>query len=298
LSVRNLWIIVALLSLVPAVAGATELHATAKPGERFSVRNQNGEIWVKAWQENRILVRAEHSPDVSVRLAERNRIHFLEQYSRHGEEGYVDYRIYLPSWMPVQVEGVNSPVVIRGLKDGVRVETVNGSVEADEVGGDLDFASVNGDVRVRGARGRLRATSINRDVALEYVDGNVFGEAVNGDIILRTVTGDTIHTTTVRGDVYFSGTVRPRGRYYFSSHSGDVKVKLPKETDVRVESFVFSGDVITSIPAVEIQRDRSRRRPGRGQRYNFTLGKGDARLEMESFEGDVVLDWLENSRIR
>lgn len=290
--------LLALLALVPGVSAATELRTAARAGERFAVRNHNGEIWVKAWDQDRILVRANHAPGVIVRLAERNHVHYVDHESRHGESAKVDYHIFVPAWMPVQVEGVNSPVVIDGLQDGVRVETVNGSIVVDRVGGDLAFSSVNGNVRVRDARGRLRASSVNQDVALEYVDGNVFGEAVNGDIVLRSVTGDTIYTTTVRGDVYFSGAVRPRARYYFSSHSGDVKVSVPKETDANVESFVFSGDFVTSIRSLEESVVRLKRRFGRGQAYRFTLGTGDAQLELESFEGDVVLDWLENSRIR
>lgn len=295
---RRLLSLLVLLGLVAVPAAATELHVDVHPGDRFAVRNQNGEIWVKAWDQNRIVVRADLPHGVGLRMVERNRVHYLEQDSRHGTHGHVDYRIQVPAWMPVQIEGVNSPVVIDGLMDGVRVETVNGSILVDRVGGDLDFSSVNGNVRVREARGRLRASSVNQDVALEYVDGNIFGEAVNGDIVLRSVSGDTIYTTTVRGDVYFSGTVRPHSRYYFSSHSGDVKVRLPKETDADVESFVYSGDFITSIPAVEVDLDRIRRQLGRVKQFNFKLGRGDARLELESFEGDVVLDWLEQSRIR
>ena len=292
--------ILVLLALAPvsALATSTEINTAVHRGESFAVRNQSGKIWVKAWDQDRILVRADHAPGVAVRIAEQDRVHFLEQHARHGEHDDVDYRIFVPAWMPVRIEGVNSPVVIDGLKDGVRVETVNGSIVVDRVGGDLAFSSVNGNVRVREARGRLRASSVNQDVALEHVEGNVFGEAVNGDIVLRSVAGDTVYTTTVRGDVYFSGAVRPRGRYYFSSHSGDVKVSLPKETDARVESFVFSGDFVTSIRSVEESLHRVKRQLGRGKTYSFTLGTGDARLELESFEGDVVLDWLENSRIR
>lgn len=293
---RNTLLCLLLLAAGPA-AGDTDLRLPVRRGDRLAVRNQNGEVRVEAWSENAIFLRAEHAPGVEVRIVPRGRTHHVEAVPVDGDV-LVRLRLLVPSWMPVRVEGVNSPVVARGLRRALAVETVNGDVLADRVRGQVVLASVNGEVRVRGARGRVRATSINRDVALEDVEGNVFGEAVNGDIVLRTVTGDSIVSSTVRGDVDFAGRFRPQGHYAFATHDGDVRVRLPRETGARVESYVFSGDLITGIPLPELERPSRDRRRAAGRRYVFQLGSGEARLELESFQGDIELDWLENSRIR
>ncbi len=296
---RSLLLASLLVAGLAAAAGATEVVVPVRPGDRLSLRNQDGEIRVASWKGRSVRIQAEHAPGVEVRVAAAGRTHTVEAMAPHGRAANVRYRVQVPAWLPIAIEGRNSPVFIEGLEDEVHVSTVNGSVVADGNRGSLVLSSVNGSVRVREARGRVRASSVNRDVALEDVEGNVFGEAVNGDIVLRTVTGDTIFTTTVRGDVYFAGRFRPKGVYVFSSHSGDVKLRLPRETDARVESFVVAGDLITNAAMPEtawlLPRTRERERI---KRYKFQLGSGEALLKLESFQGNIELDWLENSRIR
>lgn len=293
------WVALALALLaVGTPAGATDLRLPARRGDRLALRNLNGEVQVVAWAENAIRVVAEHEPEVVVRVVPRGRTHFVEAIVAEHGHTTVNFRISVPAWMPVHVEGVNSPVLVEGLDDELWVATVNGSVLADRVRGRTQLSSVNGTVRVRGAKGRVSASSINQDVAFEDIEGDIFGEAVNGDIVLRTVTGDTIYTSTVQGDVEFAGSFRPRGRYRFATHAGDLRIYLPRGTDARVESYIFAGDLVTPMRVPELGRARRERDRTAGKRFEFQLGAGGALLELESFEGDIELEWLENSRIR
>lgn len=289
--------LILLAAWTPAAAD-TDVRLAARRDQRLALRNLSGQVQIVAWAENAIRVVAEHEPGVEVRVVPRGRTFFVEAVVVEGRHDDIDYRVSVPAWMPVHVEGVNSPVFVEGLDDELLVETVNGSVQADRMRGRMQLSSVNGAVRVRGAKGRVRASSINQDVALENIEGDVFGEAVNGDIVLRTVTGDTIYTSTVQGDVEFAGTFRPRGRYRFATHAGDLRIYLPRETDADVESYIFAGDLVTPMRVLEEGRTRRLRSGPAGKRFEFQLGAGGALLELESFEGDIELDWLENSRIR
>ena len=103
----------------------------------------------------------------------------------------------------------------------------------------------------------------------------------------------------MRGDVFFAGRFRPKGVYQFSSHSGDVRLRLPRETGARVESRMVSGHLITSMPLAEMDAVELRRpRRDRLKQYRFRLGSGDAQLQLETFQGNIELEWLENARLR
>jgi DUF4097 and DUF4098 domain-containing protein YvlB len=104
---------------------------------------------------------------------------------------------------------------------------------------------------------------------------------VDGRITLDGVRSDDVRAATVDGDIDFAGEVRPGGRYALTSHDGNVTVTAPA-IDADVSVSTYDGDFVSDFP-VTLARVSERRRMG------FTLGKGGARLELESFDGTVAL---------
>jgi DUF4097 and DUF4098 domain-containing protein YvlB len=290
----------------------TELTVKVARGEQLEVHNFNGDVAIEVWSRNSIRIQAEHGRGITIGVdrkgkvqrieaiwqietdeyheddANRSRSHSRSRYRAHGLP-HVDYQITVPTWIPIGVYGVNTDVMVEGVRDRVRIETVNGDVWLDG-GKSVDLSSINGEIYVRGARGRVHANSINDDVSIEDVIGSVFGEAVNGDIILRAIKADTIETTTVRGDVFFEGKLERRGRYLFSTHTGDVMLLVPKTINATVAFFTYNGELQTSFP-VNIPKFEGYAR--KGKTFTFQLGDGEAHLELKTFSGDIELDWLD-----
>ena len=70
---------------------------------------------------------------------------------------------------------------------------------------------------------------------------------------------------------------------------------MPKTTDATIGCFTYHGELVTSFP-VTIPRLESK--AAKGRRITFQLGEGDALIDLETFSGDIVIDWLDeiNSR--
>jgi hypothetical protein len=275
----------------------TETTIDVKKGNRIQVTNHNGDIDVDVWSRSAVKIWAEHTSDATIVIKEVDGVRFIEAgwgkgIVPHGIP-YVDYHITIPAWIPIGVTGINTDVSVEGSEAQIDVETVNGDIWVEGGSGWVSLSSVNGEVALRGARGRVRVNSVNDDVSLEEIVGTVFGEAVNGDIVMRTITADTIRSTTVRGDVFFQGSIGREGRYWFSTHDGDVMLLVPKNTDATVGFFTYQGDLFTSFP-VDIPRFEGRGQKGR--RITFQLGEGHAKIDLETFSGDIEIDWLENAR--
>jgi DUF4097 and DUF4098 domain-containing protein YvlB len=150
----------------------------------------------------------------------------------------------------------------------------------------LDAATVSGDVIGRGVRGEVELASVSGDVRLDDVVAKlVEAHTVSGDVELTGVKADEVVAETVSGDVEFSGDIRPRGNYDMKTLSGDVTMRIPKNSGAQITGASFSGDFNTSFPITTTATSKYTSR----KRINGTIGDGSARIRVESFSGDLNL---------
>ena len=150
----------------------------------------------------------------------------------------------------------------------------------------LDVATVSGDVIGRGIRGEAEVASVSGDVRLDDVVAKlVEAHTVSGDVELTGIKADEVVAETVSGDVEFSGDIRPRGNYDMKTLSGDVTMRIPKNSGAQITGASFSGDFNTSFPITTTATSKYTSR----KRINGTIGDGSARIRVESFSGDVNL---------
>jgi len=141
--------------------------------------------------------------------------------------------------------------------------------------------SVSGDVYGQGLRGDLDLATVSGDLQLSDAEGPVVeASSVSGNVDLDRVTAREISAETVSGDVTFVGNIDPKGVYDFKTLSGDVLVTVPRQPDATLSAATFSGRFSSDF---EVSTDGRRRR----NRYNATWGSGGARIDLESFSGDI-----------
>jgi len=87
-------------------------------------------------------------------------------------------------------------------------------------------------------------------------------------------------------DVVFEGALTPRGRYEFSSHSGDVHITLDDKNGFSFEGKTFSGSVNSGLP---LQTGGVGSRRTSSKQVTGTYGDGSAVVSATSFSGDVVV---------
>lgn len=194
----------------------------------------------------------------------------------------VDLVITAPSWMPLNLSGVNTHVSIRGARGPISVETVQGEVDVEGGDGLVSLQSVQGSVRLHGAKGRLEVHSVNEAVSVSSSSGEVNAETVNGDVTLTRVDATSLTASSVNGDLGYDGTIRNGGRYLFSTHNGDITITVPEGSNATVSVSTFNGEFASEFP-VTLTETR------KGRRFSFTLGTGSARMTLESFQGSIEL---------
>jgi hypothetical protein len=203
-----------------------------------------------------------------------------------GRSSEAGYEITVPEGARVILRSMNGNLTVRGVKGAVELSTNNGDVEVTDAVGRVEMVTLSGDATGARIRGAVDATSLNGTVALTDVQGaSIAAESTSGSVELVNVVSPDIDATTVSGEVDFTGPLDPKGRYAFGSHSGTVTLTIPSSTSARFSIETFNGEVDSDFPYT-LQPNRERRN---GQRLEFNVGAGEARVTAESFSGGVTI---------
>ncbi|MFP4624301.1 MAG: DUF4097 family beta strand repeat-containing protein, partial [Gemmatimonadota bacterium] len=196
--------------------------------------------------------------------------------------GDADFLITVPRWMDVRVEGNQVDVEITDVAGEIAVETVGGDVIVDGGSGLIAVRTIQGEIEIRNAEGRVEAVAVNDGIALENVTGDLYVETTNGDIVMRRIGSASTRASTMNGDILYDGSIRASGRYVFSTHNGDISVAVPADADATVSVSTFQGEFEADFPVQLTGTTQDRQ-------FTFTMGSGSARIELESFNGEILL---------
>ena len=273
------------LALMTSVSPGTDTTLTVKPGTRLGVDNFAGSVSVTTWTRNAIRVRAAHHRQSMVHIESTPGRMELSSSTRMGVPTFVDYDLTLPTWMSIEVSGVGTDVRVDGLKADIKAETVKGDIRIMNSAGDMDLSTVQGVIELTAASGHVQASSVNDDVTASRCEGDLQLESVNGGVILVDTRGPNLDVSSVNGELIYSGAFQDGGSYSFSTHDGDVTLGVPEHSNLSVSVATYDGSFNSSFPVEMTTSDKRRK----GREFRFTIGTGDANVELEAFQGDIRL---------
>jgi DUF4097 and DUF4098 domain-containing protein YvlB len=260
----------------------TDTTFAVPAGASLSVNNFGGAIVVRGWSQDRVKVHAEHGRRGRVEVSLVGGTVSVKASSRQGAPSVIDMEITVPQAMPLSLSGTYAEITVEGVTGPIRAETVEGEINVRGGKGNITLSSIQNAVTLADASGRIEVTSVNEDVSLSNVSGEIKVEATNGEIVMTGIRSGSVDAATINGDVVYDGTINDGGSYAFSSHNGDITFTVPERANVTITAATANGDIDSSFP-LPFQPS-----PGK-RRWTFKLGTGSARLEAESFQGDIQL---------
>jgi hypothetical protein len=244
----------------------------------------SGEIVVTSWDRNEVRVHATSERGILRFDASPSRV-TLGVRSDRGRLGDTRYEVTIPRSVRLVAQGVSGDVSTRGGSD-VEAHSVSGSVEVVDATGKVTIESVSGDASAQRVGAGVKASTVSGELTLSDVTGDVDANTVSGDIILDGVKSSFVRTNTTSGEIQFAGTLDPKGRYEFNSHSGDIEIAVPGG-GATLDVHTFSGDVESDFPMTLQPGARSGER---GKGMQFTIGGGGARISAQTFSGDITIE--------
>lgn len=213
---------------------------------------------------------------------------------RHHNVGDARYEVSVPRGTRLILEAVSGDVTTSGSQGEIEASSVSGDVDVTNGLRDVTAESVSGSVHAAQITGDLHAQSVSGDVRVETVSGAVEASTVSGNIRLVGVQSKDVRSETVSGNIGYTGSIDAGGRYDFESHSGTVRLNIPRGVGATFNVETFSGDIQADVP-VTVPATRGGRRNGR---MEFTIGDGRARVTAQTFSGSIVINSGSDSTTR
>lgn len=273
----------------PETSPRSDQTVDVSKGTRLVLSNNAGEVVVRSWERDQVRIQATHGGRETITAETTDmtlRVRTQRATGSRSPGGLVDYQITVPRWMPVNLSGTYLDASIEGTTAEVTVETVHGNARVVGGNGAVSLRSVEGVITVDKASGRVQATTVNEGIRITNSTGEITAETTNGDIFIDSAQTSNLEAFTVNGEVTFNGTIRDNGVYRLGTHNGDIRVGLGGANNATIFVRTFQGDFAADFP---VQLPAGQNPRSGSKRFNFTLGTGSARIELQSFGGDIVL---------
>ena len=206
-------------------------------------------------------------------------------YGRHHNVGEARYDVSVPRGSRLILEAVSGDITAKGSQGEIEASSVSGDVDVTDGARTVSVESVSGSAHAAQVNGNLHAETVSGDLRVENVSGNVQASSVSGDLTLTGIQSTDVRTESVSGELTYTGTIEPSGRYSFESHSGSIKLTIPRNAGAQFSVETFSGSIDTDFPVTL--------RPGRKRGENhmdFTVGDGRARVTAQTFSGEIIIN--------
>lgn len=261
------------------------------PKAMLRLRNHAGEAIIRTWDRNQVRVEASYSSDDRVKIYVSSSAVEVKSETRHGHPDVVDYTVTIPRTMAIDLWGFETDISVDGVQNGVRAETMSGDIEIRDAAGVLSVRSVEGDISLFRTRGTIEANGVDGGVSVVDFEGELRAESIDGDIVLDGIRSGDVRVKTVDGDVSYQGEIRDDGRYYLTTHDGDVDLAVPENANASVSVATFEGEFEADFP-VQLESAEGRRK------FSFVIGAGGAQIELHSFDGNIRLIVGGETRVR
>lgn len=192
--------------------------------------------------------------------------------------------VWVPTGSRVRVKSTRGEIVVDGITGALDLGSTSGNVTVTGVPRELTVETMDGDVELDGAIVWLRARTAGGDITVRGGAEDLVSASVSGAV---TVTGGPVRAArleTMTGNIVFEASIARGAVLDLGTHSGAVRVLLPKGSTPTVEATTVAAPIDNNLTP---QRAQPR---GDGRELALSLG-GDARLTVRSFKGAVTLGW-------
>ncbi len=299
-------------AVVAVAIAATVAAAAAQPatderrtftvgrGSALDVANVAGNVRISAGEGDVIVVetmrrlrgdsRRDGASTVRVEMTQvGNRVEVRARGSMSSRSSdVIDITVSVPADAAVIARSVSGHVALTGTSGESRLETVSGDVDVAKAGNVTLAKSVSGGVTLRDAvsAGTLTLSSVSGAIVASGIRaGGLEATSVSGGVRLGDVTASRVLAKAISGDIDFSGALAAGGRFEFTAHSGEVRLRLPAAASFDLSADTYSGRLTSDFPVT--LRSTSGGRSSRTIRG--VAGNGDAQLVVRSFSGSVTI---------
>jgi hypothetical protein len=192
--------------------------------------------------------------------------------------------VWVPAGSRVRVKSTRGSIVVDGVTGALDLGSTSGDVTVTGIPRELTVETMDGDMQLEGASVWLRARAAGGDVTIRGGAEDLVAASVSGAVTVTTGPVRAARLETMTGNIVFEASIARGAVLDLGTHSGTVRVLLPKGSTPTVEAMTVAAPIDNNLTP---QRALIR---GDGRELALSLG-GDARLSIRTFKGAITLGW-------
>lgn len=203
---------------------------------------------------------------------------------------YLEFRLYIPSGVRVNVKTSNGSIDASGMRDTMYLRSSNGRVTVNDQKGDLTIRTSNGSIESTNVVGEIDVESSNGRIVLNNVTGQIDAETSNGSIeVFTTQLIESADLRTSNASIKFKAKMRDQGRYDMETSNGSIDIWLDKHEGYDLYAKTSTG---------RIQFNFSTKLVGTYEK-NYVKGEiqgGGANVTLKTSNGGITIHEMEEDQ--
>lgn len=272
-----------------------QLRHDASPTARVTVSNVSGRVTVIAWDRNEVQVSGQLGDGTMPLSITGSNSDLAIKVEPQGGSGWLDWNsdrrmsgstleLRVPRAAALDINVVSAPLIIDGMDGGaIEVNTLSGRARINARTPSLTVDSVSGSIELAGHADKINLQSVSGDILAPTLGSEVKLQTISGHIQADGGPWRKLSLSTISGDVQLSGSMAIDGSLSIDSMSGNVQLALPATLAGSLHASSFSGDLHSDFGTPSTPEH------GPGSSLDVTLGAGNAKINVESFSGDLRL---------
>lgn len=299
IAVRTNLLLIAMLASIPVLSALAatpiERSVDVEPTARVEVANVRGLVLVSGWDQPQVAIGGSLGEGSELKVeGEGARVSIRIEtpdgkgwgwWGRGGPTADTRLEVKVPRGVLLEVDAVSADVRVDGISGSreVALESVSGDVRLQGEVERLHLSSVSGSIEMSGSAKRAELETVSGDLVAAGLTGEIMVETVSGDARISAGEVDRLTASTVSGSIEIDLVPRGTGTIRAETLSGQLRLRVPAELSAKIEASTFSGSIRSDFGSVDKQEH------GPGESLSATVGAGAARIDVETFSGDLEI---------
>jgi hypothetical protein len=245
------------------------------PKPSLMLRNQNGIISVKSWDQNQIEIQALPSSDsmeVMIIPGEQK----VTVQTHHKMEGmpsdvHVDFEIRVPREATVRVDSERGQISVENVTGDVSIEGVSNAIGLTNVSGHITVRTVDGPVLLKSSQGHIEARSIS------------------GNLKFVQVNASELVAETNSGTISYDGDFGLAGHYILKNYRSPIEVVTTDRASFELIARSVEGSIISDLAIRPTPVGTPFRRWSPSKFLQGMFRNGESTVQITSYSGTIRL---------
>jgi DUF4097 and DUF4098 domain-containing protein YvlB len=283
------------MSGIAAAGSPISENRNVNADARIDVSNIKGQVTVSGWDKPQVSITGTLGDGAKSLSIEGGSDHLMIKVQPPDKQGWFSWGadsrmgdtmldLKVPRGAEMRIEVVSADVALSGVAGrALNVNSVSGKLRLDSDAKEVEVDSVSGNIELTGKAERGHLETVSGNVRARGLGGQIKFETVSGDVDAENGDYREISAGTVSGNINLRGKPSKDARVDVESMSGDVHLYLPADVSAHLRASTFSGSIRSDFGTVKDEDH------GPGSSLDASIGGGDARVNVETFSGDLEI---------